>query len=164
MTSLGRDKTSPLLSQWRRRDRNTPFEQAKSQLRALFLVVILLVLSDLFSSSLVLLFIAMLLPLFPTLVLLALVVLPQTSARAEKLLGSSFGVPTINRTFDYVIVGGGTAGLAVAARLSEDSSNNVAVIEARSFYELTNGNLSEIPSDCTQFTGKDPNDANPLVD
>lgn len=32
--------------------------------------------------------------------------------------------------FDYVIVGGGTAGLAVAARLSEDASVSVGVIEA----------------------------------
>lgn len=32
--------------------------------------------------------------------------------------------------FDYVVVGGGTAGLAVAARLSEDASVSVGVIEA----------------------------------
>lgn len=34
------------------------------------------------------------------------------------------------QTFDYVIVGGGTAGLTVASRLSENSSATVAVIEA----------------------------------
>jgi choline dehydrogenase-like flavoprotein len=34
------------------------------------------------------------------------------------------------RTFDYVIVGGGTAGLVVAARLSENSNVTVGVIEA----------------------------------
>jgi len=33
-------------------------------------------------------------------------------------------------TFDYVILGGGTAGLVVASRLSEDPSISVAVIEA----------------------------------
>ncbi|GAA5911812.1 hypothetical protein JCM6882_003365 [Rhodosporidiobolus microsporus] len=34
------------------------------------------------------------------------------------------------KTFDYVVVGGGTAGLAIASRLSENSSITVAVIEA----------------------------------
>lgn len=33
-------------------------------------------------------------------------------------------------TYDYVIAGGGTAGLTVAARLSEDPAVTVAVIEA----------------------------------
>ena len=33
-------------------------------------------------------------------------------------------------SFDYVIAGGGTAGLTVAARLSEDPDVTVAVIEA----------------------------------
>ena len=34
------------------------------------------------------------------------------------------------RNFDYLIVGGGTAGLAVAARLSEDAAVSVGVLEA----------------------------------
>ncbi|WFD33247.1 hypothetical protein MCUN1_000060 [Malassezia cuniculi] len=34
------------------------------------------------------------------------------------------------QTYDYIVIGGGTAGLTVAYRLSEDSSNTVAVIEA----------------------------------
>ncbi|KAI0315856.1 hypothetical protein OF83DRAFT_315897 [Amylostereum chailletii] len=35
-----------------------------------------------------------------------------------------------NQSFDYLVVGGGTAGLVVAARLSENPSVNVGVIEA----------------------------------
>jgi choline dehydrogenase-like flavoprotein len=33
-------------------------------------------------------------------------------------------------TYDFVIIDGGTSGLVVAARLSEDPSHNVLVIEA----------------------------------
>lgn len=77
------------------------------------------------------------------------------------LIGSNFGIPT-NATFDYVIVGGGTAGLTLAARLAKDHS--VAVIEAGSFYELGNGNLSQIPLFDAYFIGKDPKYFNPSVD
>ncbi|KAK4235918.1 cytochrome P450 [Achaetomium macrosporum] len=80
------------------------------------------------------------------------------------LLGSSFGVPGQNYTFDYVVVGGGQAGLAVASRLAEQRSLSVAVIEAGSFYELTNGNLSEIPAFDNWFTGKDVDNWQPGVD
>lgn len=36
----------------------------------------------------------------------------------------------LDAAFDIVIIGGGTAGLALAARLSEDPSIQVAVLEA----------------------------------
>ena len=36
----------------------------------------------------------------------------------------------LERTYEYVIVGGGTAGLAVAARLTEDPAVNILVLEA----------------------------------
>ena len=35
-----------------------------------------------------------------------------------------------SRSYDYVIVGGGTAGLTLAARLTEDPNVSVGVIEA----------------------------------
>ena len=34
------------------------------------------------------------------------------------------------KVFDYVVIGGGTAGLTVAARLSEDPTKSVLVLEA----------------------------------
>jgi choline dehydrogenase len=84
-------------------------------------------------------------------------------ANDNYLLGSHFGLPG-NKVFDYVVVGGGTAGLAIATRLAEDSSKLVAVIEAGSFYEIGNGNLSQIPVYGPAFSGKSPYDIAPLVD
>ncbi|KAJ5628745.1 GMC oxidoreductase [Penicillium lividum] len=87
---------------------------------------------------------------------------PRSELLARHLLGSSFGVSQ-NATYDYVVVGGGNAGLTVAARLAEDPSISVAVIEAGSFYEIQDGNLSQIPAYDIYWTGKDPKDVN-LVD
>ncbi|KAL8933415.1 MAG: hypothetical protein Q9216_006373 [Gyalolechia sp. 2 TL-2023] len=69
-----------------------------------------------------------------------------------------------DRTFDYVVVGGGTAGLALASRLAQGGSLSVAVIEAGGFYEQDNGNLSVVPAYCTFNSGTDPTDVNPAVD
>ena len=43
------------------------------------------------------------------------------------------------------VVGGGTAGLTIAARLAANPSTSVAVIEAGGFYEQDNGNYSVLP-------------------
>ncbi|KAL8655726.1 MAG: hypothetical protein Q9210_000707 [Variospora velana] len=81
-------------------------------------------------------------------------------------VGTSFGVPGSSSKFDYVIIGGGTAGLTVAERLSEDPTISVAVIEAGGFYELDNGNVSQIPA----FYAKNfnqtvaPETVQPLID
>ncbi|KAE8411406.1 hypothetical protein BDV36DRAFT_305902 [Aspergillus pseudocaelatus] len=81
------------------------------------------------------------------------------------LLGSSFGIPGADATFDYVVVGGGTAGLTIASRLAQRGSNqSVAVVEAGGFYEVDNGNLSVVPGYCTYFTGWSPDNYQPLVD
>lgn len=84
--------------------------------------------------------------------------------QARSLLGSSFGVPGNNATFEYVIVGGGTAGLTLATRLAEQQKGRVAVIEAGSFYEIGNGNISQVPAGDGTYAGKAKDDWQPLVD
>jgi choline dehydrogenase len=83
---------------------------------------------------------------------------------AGPLLGTSFGIPGANATFDYVIVGGGNAGLTIASRLAENQTVSVAVIEAGGFYETDNGNYSIVPGYSSYFTGSDPKDYQPLID
>ncbi|KAI9663533.1 MAG: hypothetical protein M1831_002542 [Alyxoria varia] len=95
--------------------------------------------------------------------LFSLLVLLLASTCNGRLFSDSFGVPG-NATFDYVVVGGGTAGLAIAARLAEDSANSVAVIEAGGFYEVDNGNWSVIPGYCTRGISTVPGRSLPLVD
>lgn len=80
------------------------------------------------------------------------------------ILGTYFGTAGTNATYDYVIVGGGNAGLAIATRLAEDPSISVAVIEAGGFYETDNGNRSVVPGYANYFTGSDPENYQPLID
>lgn len=79
-------------------------------------------------------------------------------------LGTSFGIPGDNATFDYVIVGGGTAGLTLATRLAEQQSGRVAVVEAGGFYEISNGNLSQVPASGGYFASTGQTDWQPLID
>ncbi|GAW27331.1 putative GMC oxidoreductase [Rosellinia necatrix] len=83
---------------------------------------------------------------------------------ADGLLGSHFGIPAFSASFDYVIVGGGTAGLTVARRLAADPSVSVAVIEAGDFAAFANGNFSQVPAYASYFTGSDPIIKNPYLD
>ncbi|KAI1075113.1 glucose-methanol-choline oxidoreductase [Whalleya microplaca] len=83
---------------------------------------------------------------------------------SQRLLGSSFGIPGDNATYDYVIVGGGTAGLTLATRLVEQRAGSVAVVEAGTFHELGNGNLSQVPATDYVYVGKSAKDWQPLAD
>jgi choline dehydrogenase len=65
--------------------------------------------------------------------------------------GDSFGIPGKNASYDDVIVGGGTGGLTIAARLAEDKNASVAVIEAGGFYQIDNGNGRSVMMD-SDFT------------
>ena len=101
-------------------------------------------------------------------VLLASALLPGPSLQAPNPrqnvnVKRSYGISGLNQTFDYVIVGGGTAGLTIASRLAEDSSLDIAVIEAGGFYE-DNGNTSIVPGYDSVYTGTDPADTNPNID
>lgn len=58
----------------------------------------------------------------------------------------------------------GTAGLAVAARLSENPAITVAVVEAGGHYETSNPLLSSTPAGDVFWVGTSSWDTNPLVD
>lgn len=100
-----------------------------------------------------------------TLLGLLSIAISKASARnvQNNLFGNSFGTPGQNATYDYLIVGGGTAGNAIAARLAEDFSLRVAVVEAGGFYEVDSGNRSVVPAYClgNDAPGVAPN---PLTD
>lgn len=81
---------------------------------------------------------------------------------AVPIESSSFGKAGSNATFDYVVIGGGTAGLVVAARLAQ-ASHSVAVIEAGGFYQDA-GNFSTVPAYGVFSAGANPEDVDPLID
>lgn len=64
----------------------------------------------------------------------------------------------LDKPFDYIIVGGGTAGLTVAARLSEDSHVRVLVVEAGA--DKTRDPLVLTPGLVPALYGKDEYDWN----
>ncbi len=92
------------------------------------------------------------------------VVLAATSLVAGQIPGYSFGVPNRDAAFDYVVIGGGTAGLTIAARLAEGTSDRIAVVEAGGFYEVDNGRASEIPAEAFAGVSTDPESVPSKVD
>lgn len=85
---------------------------------------------------------------------------------AQQLFSNNFGRAGANATFDYIVVGGGTGGLAIAYRLAESGKKTVAVVEAGGFYEVENGNTSVVPAYCTTYAQVAPDTAEltPTVD
>ncbi|KAK4233374.1 hypothetical protein C8A03DRAFT_38924 [Achaetomium macrosporum] len=85
--------------------------------------------------------------------------------QGKDLLSSHFGpYGWPGQSFDYVIVGGGTAGLAMAKRLAENGTHSVAVIEAGGFYEIEAGNATEVPMYLFNYFLDNGHVKNPLFD
>lgn len=89
--------------------------------------------------------------------------MPQFSSPGP-ITGTNFRIPGRDATYDYVVVGGGTAGSVIAAQLTKHSNASVALIEAGSFYELSNGNWSQIPYWSRQWVGAELDEWQPLID
>lgn len=70
-----------------------------------------------------------LLPLFTLLASCAAAPLSSSAPLIKRAITTDPTTATQD-SYDYIVVGGGTSGLAVAARFSEDSSKTVLVIEA----------------------------------
>lgn len=74
--------------------------------------------------------------------------------------------PPLISSHDYIIIGGGTAGLALAARLSENPHLQIAVVEAGRRYETDSGNKSVVPGYTSYGASQDAatEDEAPLID
>lgn len=69
----------------------------------------------------------------------------QGNGLIDNTLGAVGGVLGVDQTFDYVVVGGGTAGTAIGVRLAE-AGFSVAIIEAGGYYEITKPLLGSTPA------------------
>ncbi|KAK2791744.1 hypothetical protein FQN52_004660 [Onygenales sp. PD_12] len=70
---------------------------------------------------------------------------------------------TLDHSFDYVVVGGGTAGVTIAYRLAENTENRVALVEAGTYYEVT-WPLGAIPATAFIPVGSNPKGLYPPAD
>ncbi|KJZ74261.1 hypothetical protein HIM_06267 [Hirsutella minnesotensis 3608] len=78
-------------------------------------------------------------------------------------LGKLEGTPQRDEEFDYIVVGGGTAGNAIGVRLAEAGSR-VAIVEAGAFYEIGKPVLGTTPGGDLFGIGADIDDSVPAVD
>jgi choline dehydrogenase len=68
----------------------------------------------------------------------------QGDGLIDSTLGAVQGVLGVNQSFDYVIIGGGTAGNAIGVRLAE-AGYSVAIVEAGGYYEVEKPILATTP-------------------
>ncbi|CAI6339846.1 unnamed protein product [Periconia digitata] len=81
----------------------------------------------------------------------------------DTTLGTLEGALGYDATFDYVVVGGGTAGNAIGVRLA-DAGHTVAIVEAGGYYQIGKPILGSTPFGDTIGIGSSVLDTNPLVD
>lgn len=88
---------------------------------------------------------------------------PATDGLVQASIGALEGVLGVEQSFDYVVVGGGTAGNTVAYRLAE-AGYSVAVVERGLSYELGKPVLGPAPMGDIIGIGTSPLDSIPTVD
>lgn len=81
----------------------------------------------------------------------------------EGALGAVEGVLGVEATYDYVIVGGGTAGNAIGYRLAE-AGYSVAIVEAGLYFEIAKPVLGTTPGGDIIGIGSSILDSVPTVD
>ncbi|GME62638.1 Glucose-methanol-choline oxidoreductase [Neofusicoccum parvum] len=81
----------------------------------------------------------------------------------DTALGALGGAVGITATYDYVVVGGGTAGNTIGVRLVE-AGYSVAIIEAGGYYQVGKPLLTTSPAGDVFNIGMSMSDALPLVD
>lgn len=87
----------------------------------------------------------------------------QGDGLIDSTLGAIGGVLGIDQTFDYVVVGGGTAGAGVGVRLAE-AGFSVAIIEAGGFYEIEKPAFGTTPAGSFFGIGASSLDTVPTTD
>lgn len=87
----------------------------------------------------------------------------QGNGLIDGTLGALTGTLGVEQTFDYVVVGGGTAGAGIGVRLAE-AGHSVAIIEAGGYYEIGKPVLGSTPAGDFLGIGANPLDTVPTVD
>lgn len=77
----------------------------------------------------------------------------QEKRQLNGFLASLAGTLGVQQSFDYIVLGGGTAGLTIAKRLAENKSVSVAVIEAGTLYQVAAPVLTTTPAGDVSFVG-----------